>query len=105
MPQDEGLLAWVFPVGVAVACGDPGQHDVGGRAQQRDVVELGVKLALVGLAARDEQMTVPVTSQQSGDGILAPYPVRGPVRQADPVTPLVRVGVYDMMAPLTQDAQ
>jgi hypothetical protein len=38
------------------------------------VVELGVELALVGLASRDEQVAVLVAGQQIGDGFLAPDP-------------------------------
>jgi hypothetical protein len=48
VPQDEGAFGGVLPVRVARrACGDPGQQDVGGCAEQGDVVELGVELPLV----------------------------------------------------------
>jgi hypothetical protein len=47
VPQDEGAFGGVLLVRVARACGDPGQQDVGGCAEQGDVVELGVELPLV----------------------------------------------------------
>lgn len=46
MPQDQGLFAGVFPVRVAGPCGDLGQEDVGRRAEQDDVVEVGVGVQL-----------------------------------------------------------
>jgi hypothetical protein len=64
---DLGSFAGVFPVWIAGPCPDPGQDDVGGRAEQCDVVEPGVELPLVGLAAGDEQVAVLVAGQQGRD--------------------------------------
>ena len=81
MLEDLGLFFGTFPVGVAGPCRDPGDEDVSWCAQENDVVEVRVERSLVGLAAGDEQVAVIVAGQQAGDGVLAPYPVRGAVWQ------------------------
>jgi hypothetical protein len=42
-----------------------------GDAQQRDVAGLGAELAPAGLAARGEQVTVPMAGRQVSDGAFA----------------------------------
>jgi len=43
-------------------------------AEQGDLLEVGMQLTMVGLAARDEQVALPVAGQQSCDDVLAPDP-------------------------------
>jgi hypothetical protein len=76
-----------------------------GALKQDDVVELGIELPLVALAAGHEQLAGVVAGEQVGDGLLAPYPVQRSVRQRHPVTPPIGVGVDRPVSSCAEDLQ
>ncbi len=82
---------------------DSGEQHISGRAQQHDVVELWVELALVGLAAGHEKTVLVVASEQIGDGLLAPYPSDDPSGSVTQWAPPVGIGIDSPVPTRAQD--
>lgn len=76
---------------------DSGQQHLRGRAQQHDVVKLLVELPLIAHTAGHEQAVL--LGQQDSHGLLAPYPVRRPIRQRDLVAPPAVVRIHSRVPP------
>jgi hypothetical protein len=94
-----------FAVWVVGARRDAGQEDVSGGAQEDDVVEPGIELALVALTAGHEEAAGGMASEQVSHRLLAPYPVGRSIRQRYPVAPEVGIGIDGLMSSQAKELQ
>lgn len=92
--KNESLLLRALAIGVIGASRDAVQEDVAWGRQQHDVVEGSVEFPLVGGAAGDKEVTVPVLVEQASHEVFPPDPVVGPLRVNGRHAPVRSVGVH-----------